>query len=112
MKQSGLCITVECNLQITDFLGVTFDLRPANIIHTEMLTTNYSELTNSQPTDQLSRNKYHRFSQGQYRIQLAIKNTSKKLYPHIIMHLQIVASRKTLNSRKHPLQERTVTQEF
>ena len=26
-KQSGLSITVECNLQITDFLDVTFDLR-------------------------------------------------------------------------------------
>ena len=26
-KQSGLSITVECNLQITDFLDVKFDLR-------------------------------------------------------------------------------------
>ena len=26
-KQSGLSITVECNLQLTDFLDVTFDLR-------------------------------------------------------------------------------------
>ena len=26
-KQSGLSITVNCNLQITDFLDVTFDLR-------------------------------------------------------------------------------------
>ena len=26
-KESGLSITVECNLQITDFLDVTFDLR-------------------------------------------------------------------------------------
>ena len=26
-KQSGLSVTVECNLQITDFLDVKFDLR-------------------------------------------------------------------------------------
>ena len=26
-KQSGVGITVECNLQITDFLDITFDLR-------------------------------------------------------------------------------------
>ena len=46
-KQSGLSITVEWNLQITDFLDVTFDLKTQNIIHTEKITIGYSTLTNS-----------------------------------------------------------------
>ena len=46
-KQSGLSITVECNLQITDFLDVTFDLRTDKYYAYKKITTSYSTLINS-----------------------------------------------------------------
>ena len=40
-KENGLNITVECNLALTDFLDVTFDLKSDTIITTENRTTRY-----------------------------------------------------------------------
>ena len=112
-SSSGLNITVECNLQITDFLDVTFNLRTDNIMLTEKITTSYSTLINNQTTYQLSPKKYHQPSAGEYcnkEYFIAIKNTLIKLHAHIIMHLKLVASIKIFNSRQHPHQEGTVTE--
>ena len=91
-KEGGLSITVEYNLQIADILDVTFDLRTDKYYP---YRKDNSALINSQTTHQLLPNKYHRWSAEEFLIYLVIKNTSTKLYPHIMMHLKLVASMKS-----------------
>ena len=110
-KQSGLSITVELNLQITDFLDITFDLRthkyyPYRKNNHQLLYINKQLNHSSTITKQMPSMVNRRI----YLINLAINNTSIKLHPPIIMLLQLLTTMKILNSRQQPHQEGTVTE--
>ena len=91
-KQSGLSITLECNLQIPDFLDVTFDLRSDKYY------------AYRKDNNQLLDINKHRWSVEECLIYLVKNNTSIKLHPHI-RDIKSVASIKIFNSLQYPHQE-------
>ena len=109
-KQKGLSITVEGNLQITDFFDETFDLRTDKYYlykkdNNQLLCIN--KQASHPPTITKQNNGW---SAGEYLIYLVVRNSSIKLHLHIIMHLKFVASMEILNSCQHLHQEGTVTE--
>ena len=101
-KKHGLNITVECNLHITDFLGVTFDLRtgkfyPYRKVNNELLCiykhSNYPPSITKPIPAMISK----RISN--IPIFYVIKSALIKISLTTIIHLKLVVSMKILNSQ-------------
>ena len=111
-KNHGLNITVECNLRITDFLDVTFDLQTGKYyryrkVNSELL---YIHKQSNQPpsiTKQIPA-----MIVKEYLIFHVIKRVLIKLPLTTITHLKTAVSTKTSNSHHDLLKEENAAETF
>ena len=106
LKQHGLNITEECNLRITDFLYVTFDLRTRKYylcrkVNNELLYI--CKQSNHPPSITMQ---FLPWSVKEYPILHVIKSALIKLPLINITHLKTVVSTKVLTSRHNLLKEK------
>ena len=111
-KKHGLNITVECNLRITKFLDVTFDLRTGKYYHTGKLKMNYYIFTSNQTTHHLSPKKFLVWPLKEYIIFRVVKSALIKLPLTTATHLKTVVSAKISNSHQDLLKEESAAEMF
>ena len=107
-KQNGLNISVECNLQITDFLDVTFDLRTGKCYS----YMNCYLLTSNQIIYHLSLSKFQPWSVKKYLTFHVIKSALISCPLTTITHLETVVSTKKSSSHHKLLKEKKSTETF
>ena len=107
-KQNDLNISVECNLQITDFLDVTFDLRTGKCYS----YMNCYLLTSNQIIYHLSLSKFQPWSVKKYLTFHVIKSALISCPLTTITHLETVVSTKKSSSHHKLLKEKKSTETF